>query len=87
MDPKCILFSGPNSGAEKWPISQQPVATCGLSSGKQHGTNKKKLATSSEQPREDSRKRNIHPDGPRYSQTLLDVPRCSQMLADTRRYS
>ena len=21
MDPKCILFSGPNSGAEKWPIS------------------------------------------------------------------
>jgi len=41
MDPKCILFSGPNSGAEKWPISQQPVATCGLSSGKQHGTNKK----------------------------------------------
>ena len=40
MDPKCILFSGPNSGAEKWPISQQPVATCGLFSGKQHGTNK-----------------------------------------------
>ena len=41
MDPKCILFLVPNSGAEKWPISQQPVATCGLSSGKQHGTKKK----------------------------------------------
>ena len=24
MDPKCILFLVPNSGAEKWPISQQP---------------------------------------------------------------
>ena len=49
MDPKCILFSVPNSGPEKWPISQQPGGNLwALLLVSNMGQRKKKLATSSD---------------------------------------